>query len=205
MAARIRPYEPGDLDALYDICLRTGASGGDARHLYADPKIIGDIYAAPYAVLEPQLALVAEDDQGVAGFMLGTLDTRAFDARLEAEWWPGLRALHPDPRAIPFAERNADQQRAARIHRPVPTPAALTEAYPAHLHINLLPRLQGQGMGERLIGAWLQRIRARGARGVHLGCNSDNHRALRFYEAHGWRRFETDPPWPGTVWMVIDL
>ncbi|WP_304176195.1 GNAT family N-acetyltransferase [Phenylobacterium aquaticum] len=203
--AEIRPYRPQDLDALYDICLRTGASGGDARHLYADPMIIGDIYAAPYAVLAPELALVAEDDQGVAGYMVGTLDTAAFDARLEAEWWPRLRDLHPDARAVPFAERNADQQRAARIHRPILTPRPLTEAYPAHLHINLLPRLQGQGMGEALVTTWLGLVKVQGATGVHLGCNSGNTRALRFYDLYGFRRFEVEPAWPGTVWMVLDL
>lgn len=203
--AQIRPYSPGDLSALYEICLKTGASGGDATHLYADPRIIGDIYAAPYAALQPDLALVVEDGKGVAGYMIGTLDTAAFEARQEREWWPALRAVYPDPKGVPGAERTADQGRAARIHRPVATPAPLVAAYPAHLHINLLPRLQGQGLGERLVTNWLAMIRERGASGVHLGCNAGNHRALRFYDRFGFRRFPVDPPWPGTVWMVIDL
>lgn len=204
-APGIRPYVPGDLPALYDICLKTGLSGGDATHLYADPKIIGDIYAAPYAALQPDLALAVEDEAGVAGYMLGTLDTAAFEARQEQDWWPALRARYPDPKGVPGPERTADQTRAARIHRPIPTPAPLVAAYPAHLHINLLPRLQGQGMGERLVTTWLDLIRKRGAKGVHLGCNAGNHRALRFYDRYGFRRFDLDPPWPGTVWMVIDL
>ena len=205
MMGTIRPYVPGDLGALYDICLKTGDSGGDATHLYADPKIIGDIYAAPYAALQPDLALVVEDGEGVAGYMIGTLDTAGFEARQERDWWPRLRTVYPDPKGVPGAQRTADQTRAARIHRPIATPSALVEAYPAHLHINLLPRLQGQGVGERLVSAWLDLIRARGAQGVHLGCNAHNHRALRFYDRYGFRRFAVDPPWPGTVWMVIDL
>lgn len=203
--AQIRAYAPGDLSALYEICLKTGASGGDATHLYADPRIIGDIYAAPYAALQPDLALVVEDGEGVAGYMIGTLDTAAFEAHQEREWWPALRAVYPDPKGVPGAERTADQGRAARIHRPVATPATLVAAYPAHLHINLLPRLQGKGLGERLVTTWLELIRAHGASGVHLGCNAGNHRALRFYDRYGFRRFPVDPPWPGTVWMVIDL
>ncbi|WP_374342609.1 GNAT family N-acetyltransferase [Phenylobacterium sp.] len=203
--AQIRPYARGDLPALYEICLKTGDSGGDATHLYADPRIIGDIYAAPYAALQPDLALVVEDGEGVAGYMIGTLDTAAFEARQERDWWPALREVYPDPKGVPGLERTPDQGRAARIHRPVATPAPLVAAYPAHLHINLLPRLQGQGMGERLVTTWLELIRERGASGVHLGCNAGNHRALRFYDRYGFRRFPVDPPWPGTVWMVIDL
>ena len=49
-------------------------------------------------VLEPDLALVAEDDQGVAAYMVGTVDTRAFEARCEAEWWPSRREIYADPR-----------------------------------------------------------------------------------------------------------
>jgi hypothetical protein len=76
--AQIRPYRAGDLDALHDICLKTGDGGADATHLYADPRIIGEIFAAPYAALEPQHAFVAEDEEGVAGYILGTADHPRF-------------------------------------------------------------------------------------------------------------------------------
>ena len=59
--ATIRPYRPDDLPALYDICLATGDNGADASHLYADRRLIGEIFAAPYAALEPGHAFVAED------------------------------------------------------------------------------------------------------------------------------------------------
>ena len=150
--ARIRPFRPDDLDALYDICLKTGDSGQDGAALYADPRLVGEVYAAPYAVLQPDLAFVAEDDRGVAGYVLGTDDTRAFEARLEADWWPRLRAIHPDPRGTPREDRTRDQRRCAQIHRPFPEPPALVAAYPAHLHINLLPRLQGRDLGRAMIG-----------------------------------------------------
>ena len=201
----IRPFAPADLPALYDICLKTGDAGQDAAALYADPKLLGEIYAAPYALLEPALAFVAEDEHGVAGYVLGALDTGAFEARLEIEWWPKLRAAYPDPRATPRDTRSHDQQRAAQIHRPFPEPKALVDAYPAHLHINLLPRLQGQGMGLAMIETLLRALRNQGARGVHLGCDVANHRALKFYDTYGFRRFAAEPEWPGTVWMVLDF
>jgi hypothetical protein len=89
---RIRPYQPDDLDALYDICLRTADDGGDGTPLFRDPKIPGHLFVGPYAAFEPSLALVAEDPDGVGGYTLGVLDTRAFEERLEQDWWPALRA-----------------------------------------------------------------------------------------------------------------
>jgi len=181
--AEIRPYQPGDLEDLYRICLATGWAGDDASSLYADPKLVGHLFAAPYGVLFPECALVAEDAEGVAGYILGAADTAAFEARAEADWWPKLRATYTDPRGTPPAEWTADQQLAYAIHHPrLPRPALLAR-YPAHLHIDLMPRLQGQGMGRRMMDAWLGLVGSMGACGAHLECSSANARALRFYRA----------------------
>ena len=56
----IRQFQADDLAALYRITLATGLAGGDASHLYADPSLIGHIYAAPYALLEPGLRFLEE-------------------------------------------------------------------------------------------------------------------------------------------------
>ncbi|UTP38981.1 GNAT family N-acetyltransferase [Phenylobacterium sp. LH3H17] len=200
--ATIRPYREDDLPALYDICLRTGDSGQDASHLYDDPRIIGEIYAAPYGVLQPDLAFVAEDDQGVAAYALGTPDTRAFEARQEAEWWPRLRTVHPEPPGPPSRAWTRDHWRAFQIHHPFTVPQAVVEAAPAHLHINLLPRLQGQDVGRALIATLLTALGERGTRHVHLGCDTANHRALRFYDIYGFQRFEVGR---NTVWMTLDI
>lgn len=196
----IRPYRPEDLDALYDICLKTGDSGRDGSHLYQNPRILGEIYAAPYAVLRPHLAFVVEDEQGVGGYVLGAEDTRAFEAQCREAWWPAKRDLYPYPEGKPQGGWSADQWRAAQIHYPPPTPLAVVADHPAHLHINLLPRLQGVHMGRPLIATWLEAAADAGAKRVHLGCNSDNHRALRFYESGGWERIEVENP-GATVWM----
>ncbi|HET6665226.1 MAG TPA: hypothetical protein VFG94_13245, partial [Acidimicrobiales bacterium] len=88
---RLRAWRPTDHDAVYDICVRTGAAGEDATRLLRDPALPGHVYAGPYLVLAPDLAFVVEDDDGVAGYILGAADTTEFEDRLEREWWPGLR------------------------------------------------------------------------------------------------------------------
>ena len=185
-APRIRDVQPGDLDALYRIALATGDSGADAAQLYHDPKLVGHLFAAPYGVLAPECALVAEDDEGVAGYIIGAADTGAFEARLERDWWPTLRTQYADPKGSPPADWTPDQRLAWQIHHPRPPRPALLARYPAHLHIDLMPRLQGQGMGKRMIDAWLALIRAQGACGAHLEVGTANARAIRFYDKHGF-------------------
>jgi ribosomal protein S18 acetylase RimI-like enzyme len=202
----IRAFRPADLDELYRICLATGAGGDDASALYRDPKLVGHVYAAPYAVLSPRSVFVVEDTQGVGGYIVGAPDTRDFEARLEAEWWPTLRQIYPDPSGTPRIDRSADQFMSYKIHHSDRAPDEIVELYPSHLHINLLPRLRGQGVGRRLMMRWLATVRDMGSRGAHLAVGAANRRAIRFYRACGFHELERPArPEPAAVWFAINL
>lgn len=191
--AEIRNYRASDLEALYRICLETGDAGKDASQIYRDPKILGHIYAGPYGVLAPDCALVVEDEEGVGGYIIGTSDTHRFEQMLDAEWWPKLQATYPDPDPRPQSW-NPDERLRHLIHRPPRTPRRISEPHPAHLHIDLLPRFQGRGIGKRLIDRWLALMREKAARGAHLGVGGANARAVRFYRAYGFAEIEHLPP-----------
>jgi ribosomal protein S18 acetylase RimI-like enzyme len=190
--AEIRPYRADDLDALYEVCLLTGDAGKDGSALYCDPHILGSVFAAPYGVLEPESCYVVEDDAGVGGYIIGTRDTHAFEQRLEAEWWPELRTRIADP-GPPRRGMTPDERMACVIHHPILTPPHIAEAYPAHLHINCLPRFQGVGMGKRLIDLWRERMAEAGVKKVHLGVGPRNERGVRFYKAYGFHLVEQEP------------
>jgi ribosomal protein S18 acetylase RimI-like enzyme len=200
----IRPVRADDLDALYRLALATGDGGADAAALYRDPKLLGHIYVAPYAVLCPDTVFVAEDADGMAGYIVGAADTRAFEARLDAEWWPTFRQAYPDPVDVPQVDRTLDQRRSHTIHHPRRTPTDITDTYPSHLHINLLPRLRGRGVGRALMDRWLVAIGEKGSTGVHLAVGMRNARALRFYAAYGFRELTQVPRLaPDAVWLGI--
>jgi ribosomal protein S18 acetylase RimI-like enzyme len=189
----IRPYQPADLDDLYRICLLTADNGRDATALYRDPDLVGQLFAAPYALFEPSLAFVAQDEAGVAGYVLGARDTPAFERRLERDWWPRLRGRYPDPPAgLSPQQWTADQGMAHLIHHRWTVPGELTRRYPSHLHIDLLPRLQGQGLGRRLIETLAGELRRQGSPGVHLNVSPGNHHAPAFYRRVGFTELPDD-------------
>ncbi len=207
MTPAIRPYQAGDLEALYAIALATGDAGADASRMYGDGRLVGEIYAAPYAVLSPQTAFVVEDEEGVAGYVLGAVDTRAFEEEAEAHWWPKLRERYADPIGRePPAAWTPDQRLSWLIHHPYRAPSRIAEPFPSHLHIDMLPRRQGQGLGRRMLDLWFETARSMGSRGVHLGVSAANTRALRFYRAYGLTEpvLERPPP-PGSHWFAKAL
>ncbi|HEV7647001.1 MAG TPA: GNAT family N-acetyltransferase [Actinophytocola sp.] len=183
MGPRIRGYRPGDEPALYEICLRTGASGEDATGLYRDPNLLGEVYVGPYLRLAPTLAFVAEDEGGVSGYVLGAADTRAFELACEREWWPALRSRYA---LGVFPASSPDDRLARLIHGPGEASDDVIERYPAHLHIDLLPRLQGRGFGRRLLETLFDALRTGGVPAVHLGVGLANQRAIGFYERMGF-------------------
>ncbi len=182
--ANVRPAVASDRPDLYEICLQTGDSGSDATGLYDDPDLLGHVYVGPYLAVPATLAFVAEDGSGVAGYVLAAVDTAAFEAACERSWWPPLRATHPrNP-----AAGGRDGALVEVIHQPPRTPDWITRDWPAHLHIDLLPRLQGSGMGRGLMAAALDALRGRGVSGVHLGVAPANRRAIGFYRHLGFER-----------------
>ncbi|MCK5739945.1 GNAT family N-acetyltransferase [bacterium] len=186
MSFKIRPYHPSDLSMLYRICLKTGNSGGDASDLYTDPDLVGQFFAAPYAVLEPDLCFVVVHDGKPCGYIVGTRDSARFYQRCEAEWFPLLRLRYPLP---PAADVSRDARIIRLIHQGQRVNPDCTR-YPAHLHIDLLPEAQGQGMGRRLIQTFTDKLRQLGVPAVHLGVGKSNTGAVKFYERVGFHRIK---------------
>ena len=178
----IRPYRPADRDKLYEICLLTGADGEDASQSYVVPTLLGEVYVGAYLEFAPDLAWVAEQNGEPAGYVLGTADTWSFEMHCEAEWWPELRAQYP----LGSQSSHADSAIVDLIHRPPTAEPGVLASYPAHLHIDLLPTLQGHGAGRALIGTLLAELTSRGVPGVHLGVSLANVRAVGFYQHLGF-------------------
>jgi ribosomal protein S18 acetylase RimI-like enzyme len=184
---QIRGYQPDDRDQVYRICLQTANNGGDGTAIFRDPRLPGDVYAVPYAIFEPSLTLVAQDAGGVGGYIVATLDSLEFGRRLERGWWPAMRARYPEP-SPDLAWGLSVQERTAlsNIHHQWKPGQNVPSGYPSHLHINLLPPLQGRGVGRRLIMTLLGRLREAGSPGVHLTSGLANLRAAGFYQHLGF-------------------
>lgn len=184
---RIRGARPGDQRGADYVCFKTGDNGGDGEPFFSeDPDALGRIFVEPYLAFEPDLALILEDAEGICGYTLGALDSRAFYARYEAEWRPTLCPRHPAPQGDP-ATWTRLQEVYSWYHQPdyfCPDPY---DAYPSHLHIDLLPRAQGRGYGRRMLTHLFELLRQRGSPGVHLGVRPLNARAHGFYRRLGFR------------------
>ncbi len=179
---RIEPAGVADLAGAYRVCLLTGDAGVDATGKYRDPDLLGHVYVGPYLVRGDDTQLVVVDEQGVAGYLLSADDTLAFETWAEEHWWPPLRVRYPR-----IGDGSPDARLIRKLHQPERAEPALARDYPAHLHIDLLERTRGSGIGRTLIERLLDELRARDVEGVHFGVDARNVPAIGFYEHLGFR------------------
>jgi ribosomal protein S18 acetylase RimI-like enzyme len=191
----VRPYRPDDHVALYDICARTAHEGGDSRHIYPDHDLMPNIFAGPYAQLEPDLTFVLDDGDRAVGYILGTADTAKFVQEYRATWLPTIEQRYPKPSTPPVTP---SEVMIGLMHDPERMLVPELEAYPAHLHIDLLPEHQRQGHGRSLMHAFLDALRAKEVPAVHLGMVTTNTAARAFYDRLGFHEIPVADPGPLT-------
>jgi ribosomal protein S18 acetylase RimI-like enzyme len=178
----IRGYRPADLAALREICLLTGDGGRDATGRWSSDDLLPDVFLEPYVTLEPSTAWVVELHDRPVGYLVATLDTAAFADRWREEWSPVFAVRHartaddPNEQWLRDAGYNPDWMLGPQV-----------EAFPAHLHIDLLPVAQGSGWGRGLMRELGRAAVAVGVPGIHLAMARENGRALAFYERLGFR------------------
>ncbi len=208
---RIRDWHPSDFLDLCRVCLETGDSGKDATGLYQDSALMGLFWAVPYAIRDGRLALVVELEAAdlrtadqrpsgqnpaalgpdgaaipasggtrVAGYILGSDDVVAYRRWLAAEWLPALRRRYPVIPRLSSAESwlRGEIAKDPELENEWPD-------YPGELHIDLLPCLQGKGLGRTLMDAFSARLASVGCPGFHLGVAHTNKGAVGFYRKYG--------------------
>ena len=183
----IRPATTADHDAIARICLLTGDAGSDATGKHGDDTMLADVYATPYLYGPRTFALVWDEGEGPAGYVIGTEDTRAFQAWFSATWWSSVADRHP-------LRAEADESLLRNAADPERMIVGVLDTHPAHLHIDLLPEAQGRGAGRALIEAACALLTQRGVPGVHLDIDPRNDGARAFYPRVGFANLPDEGP-----------
>jgi ribosomal protein S18 acetylase RimI-like enzyme len=189
----IRSYYGQDEGAIEEITYRTGFQGDDltGRRFFDDRRLFFLIFIYYYTRHEPQHCFVAVDsaDDAVVGFICGTPDTAVQEVRFlkTTAWRIPLRVFFYTiwryPKTFLTFLRLVNMARYLDRGKSV---ARLEADYPAHLHMNVLPGYQAQGIGTQLMQRFERHMMALDVRGIHLQTSNHNHKALPFYKKMGF-------------------
>lgn len=183
----IRPYRPGDRDAVRQICCDTANCGRPIESVFKDRQFVADLVTSYYTDYEPESLWIAEDAGQAIGYLTGCFDIRRYNLKMirciiprvfiscvfrgtlvQKETWRMLRA-------------GLKTWRLGGFRKNIPL-----DKYPIHLHIDIKEEFRGKSVGQRLMEKFFDQARKRGAQGIHVITREDNKAACRFFERMGF-------------------
>jgi GNAT superfamily N-acetyltransferase len=161
------------------------------------------IWCRPYLMLSPSTCFVVDDGNGKAvGYIIGVPDSEEFCKRWRDVYAPKISSELDSLPSISSASEEETKKLAKRrddllsLIRNYPEKLVLGQyqehlkPYPGHLHIDILPSHQRQGLGRYLIQHFLSAVKDQGCTGAYLGMVASNENAAKFYNACGFKRLE---------------
>ncbi|WP_243398172.1 GNAT family N-acetyltransferase [Deinococcus koreensis] len=175
------------------IAYQTGFFGDSAARYFPDSELFAALWAGPYFQGAGAGCYVAEAGGEVLGYVLGAPEHERYQAALRRVVARRLSSSWPTRRTL------LSLRYLLRVAR-FPSPHASWAAFPAHLHLNLLPAARGLGLGRRLLEAHLAALQGLGVGGVQLSTTAENRAALGLYRTLGFevvasRRTPLWTPW----------
>jgi ribosomal protein S18 acetylase RimI-like enzyme len=148
---------------------------------FLGPAFLRELYVATLTD-SSGISFVAEDGQGICGFVAGTAQPSGFYRRLlRRRWWRFALAA-----VLPVLKRPSI---IARLLRAFSMPGQVTqqEKRGTLMSIAVLPEAQGRGIGQALVKAFLEEATRRCLRQVDLTTDRNNNEATnRFYQNLGF-------------------
>ena len=182
----IREYNgPGDRNAIRRICCDTAFMGQPVENFFGDREIIADLLTLYHTDHEPESVFIAEHENMPVGYIMGCTDIRRARRIFLGRILPGvaikslLRGTFLSRKSLMFLYRCAVSFFRKELFIP-----DFSGEYPAVLHINIESRFRNMGTGEKLVMKFLDYLKEKHVRGVHLTTISAD--AARFFERNGF-------------------
>ncbi len=168
----IRKYKPSDKERLRYICKETtDASNKKNSALLESIPIIFNDYFTEY---EPDNIFVAADSEDIpVGYVICASDIGLFRQKMLSEY--AKRVLNTYSRSLPL------------LLATVIAVFITDKRYRIHLHIDLLPETQRQGLGTQLIDNLCSHLKTKGIKNVSVITVSKMSMGYRFYTKYGFR------------------
>ena len=184
----IRKYKPSDKERLRYICKET--TGEENKKNTALLDSIAIIFNDYFTEYEPDNIFVAvnEEDSAV-GYVICSTDISLFRKKMLSEF--SKRVKNTCPSSLPM------------LYATVIAVFITPKKYRTHLHIDLLPEAQRQGLGTKLIDNLASHLKANKIANVSVMTISKRSMGYKFYVKYGFRKVYGISP--DRITMTLDI
>ncbi|XP_077585671.1 protein O-GlcNAcase isoform X1 [Stigmatopora nigra] len=181
----IRPYFSKDEASVYKICKEMYYEGmEDEPFSEQEADLIGDKMVGGLLSLSPDYGFVLEDDEGICGYALGTVDVKPFIKKCEMSWIPFMQEKYHKP------DGQKDLTEAEKMilsfhEEEEGLPESFLSNFPSLIRVDIHAKVTDPSVAKSMMGCLLSSLKANGSQGAFCKVRQTDKRMLDFYSKLG--------------------
>ncbi|KAG5831105.1 hypothetical protein ANANG_G00300320 [Anguilla anguilla] len=181
----IRPYYPKDEPSVYRICREMYSEGlEDAPFCELEPDLIGDRLVGGFLTLSPDYGFVLEDEEGICGYALGTVDVKPFVKKCKMSWIPSMQEKYNKPDSEKDLSE-AEKMMLSFHEEEEGLPESFLSNFPSLIKVDIHAKVTDPSVAKSMMGCLLSSLKANGSHGAFCEVRQMDKRMLDFYSKLG--------------------
>uniref|UniRef100_A0A8C8DDN9 Protein O-GlcNAcase n=1 Tax=Oryzias sinensis TaxID=183150 RepID=A0A8C8DDN9_9TELE len=181
----IRPYYPKDETAVYKICKEMYCEGmEDELFSQEEPDLIGDRLVGGLLTLSSDYGFVLEDDDGICGYAVGTVDVKPFIKKCKLSWLPFMQEKYNKPDCEKDLTE-AEKMMLSFHEEEDGLPDSFLSNFPSLIKVDIHAKVTDPSVAKSMMGCLLSSLKANGSRGAFCKVRQTDKRMLDFYSKLG--------------------
>ncbi|KAJ0005164.1 hypothetical protein NQD34_011378 [Periophthalmus magnuspinnatus] len=180
----IRPYYPKDEAAVYKICKEMYFEGMDDPFSDQEPDLIGDRLVGGLLTLSSDYGFVLEDEEGICGYAVGTVDVKPFVKKCKLSWLPFMQEKYHKPDIE--KDLSEEQKMMLSFHEEEEgLPDSFLSNFPSLIKVDIHAKVTDPSVAKSMMGCLLSSLKANGSHGAFCKVRQSDKRMLDFYSKLG--------------------
>ncbi|MGH0128580.1 UNVERIFIED_CONTAM: hypothetical protein FKN15_030169 [Acipenser sinensis] len=180
----IRPYFPEDEPAVYKICREMYNEDIEGVPFPEQPDLIGDRLVGGFLTLSPDYGFVLEDNEGICGYALGTVDVKPFVKKCKMSWIPSMQEKYNKPDSEKDLSE-AEKMMLSFHEEEEGLPESFLSNFPSLIKVDIHGKVTDPSVAKSMMGCLLSSIKANGSHGAFCEVRQNDKRMLDFYSKLG--------------------
>ncbi|KAG9341048.1 hypothetical protein JZ751_019802 [Albula glossodonta] len=181
----IRPYFPKDEPSVYKICREIYNEGlGGVPFSEQEPDLIGDRLVGGFLTLSPDYGFVLEDEEGICGYALGTVDVKPFVKKCKMSWIPSMQEKYNKPDSEKDLSE-AEKMMLSFHEEEEVLPESFLSNFPSLIKVDIQAKVTDPSVAKSMMGCLLSSLKANGSHGAFCEVRQMDKRMLDFYSKLG--------------------
>lgn len=149
-----------------------------------DPDLIGDRLVGGLLTLSSEYGFVLEDDEGICGYALGTVDVEPFIKKCKLSWIPFMQEKYHKPDCQKDLTE-AEKMMLSFHEEEEGLPDSFHSNFPSLIKVDIHAKVTDPSVAKSMMGCLLSSLKANGSHGAFCKVRQTDKRMLDFYSKLG--------------------